>query len=69
MCPACFANLTLLVTGSVSTSSMAAGAIQLIRHRKTGKTARSAKEKIQVKLRSSQEKKEKCNEYRHQGAA
>jgi hypothetical protein len=35
MCPACFANLALLVTGFVSTSSIAAGAIKLIGHRKT----------------------------------
>jgi hypothetical protein len=55
MCPACLANLTLLVTGLVSTSSIAAGAIKLIRHRKTSaKLLEVQKKKIQAKSGSSQ---------------
>ncbi len=55
MCPACFANLTLLGTGFVSTSSIAAGAIKLIRHRKTSaKLLEVQKKKIQAKFGSSQ---------------
>ena len=54
MCPACFANLTLLVTGVVSTSSIAAGAIKRIRHRKTSaKLLEVQKKKIQAKFGSS----------------
>jgi len=67
MCPACFANLALLVTGFVSTSSIAAGAIK---HRKTSaELLEVQKKKIQAKFGSSQLKKEKCNEYRQQSAA
>ena len=55
MCPACFANLALLVTGVVSTSSVAAGAIKLIRHRNTSaKLLELGKKKIQGKFGSSQ---------------
>ena len=55
MCPACFANLALLVTGVVSTASVAAGAIELIRHRKTSaKLLEVQKKKIQAKFGSSQ---------------
>jgi hypothetical protein len=55
MCPACFANLALLVAGVVSTSSVAAGAIKLIRHRKTSaKLLEVQKKKIRVKFASSQ---------------
>ena len=55
MCPACFANLTLLVAGSVSASSIAAGAIKLIGHRKTSaKLLEVQKKKIQAKFGSSQ---------------
>jgi len=54
MCPACFANLALLVTGVVSTSSVAAGAIELIRHRKTSaQLLEVQKKKIQAKFGSS----------------
>ena len=55
MCLACFANLALLVTGVVATSSVAAGAIKLIRHRKTSaKPFEVQKKKIQAKSGSSQ---------------
>jgi hypothetical protein len=55
MCPACFANLALLVTGVVSTSSVAAGAIKLIRHRKTSaRLLEAQKKKIRLKFGSSQ---------------
>jgi len=54
MCPACFANLALFVTGFVSTSSIAAGAIKLIRQKNVGKTAPGAKKRIQTKFGSSQ---------------
>jgi hypothetical protein len=55
MCPACFANLALLVTGIFSSSSVAAGAIKLIRHRKTrAKLLEVQKKKIQAKFGSSQ---------------
>ena len=55
MCPACFANLALLVTGVVSTSSVAAAAIKLIRHGKaSAKLLEVRKKKIQGKFGSSQ---------------
>ena len=55
MCPACFANLTLLLTGFVSTSSIAAGAIKLIRHKKmSDKPLEVQKKKMQAKFGSSQ---------------
>ena len=55
MCPACFANLALLVTGVVSTTSVAAGAIELIRRRKTSaKLLEVQKKKFQAKFGSSQ---------------
>ena len=51
MCPACFANLALLVTGVFSTSSVAAGAIKLIGHKKTSaKLLEVQKKKIQAKF-------------------
>jgi hypothetical protein len=55
MCPACVANLALLVAGVVSTSSVAAGAIKLIRHKKrSAELLEVQKKKIQVKFASSQ---------------
>ena len=54
MCPACFANLALLVTGVVSTSSVAGGAIKLIGHRKkSAKLLEVQKKKIPAKFGSS----------------
>ena len=34
MCPACFANIALLLTGAISTGGVAAAAIKLFRNKK-----------------------------------
>ena len=34
MCPACFANIALLLTGAISTGSVAAASIKLFRNKK-----------------------------------
>ena len=69
MCPACFANLALFVTAFVSTSSVAAGAIELIRHRKTSaKLPRITEEKDPSQIRKFSIEEENRNEYRQQSA-
>jgi hypothetical protein len=68
MCPACFANLALFVTAFVSTSSIAAGAIKLIRHRKTSAKLLEVQKKDPSQIWKFSIEEENRNEYRQQSA-